>query len=730
MDLGKPAVLTSSKDPSSKQSSVKPKAARLINDALPPADLECDLVLLFDTESGSVPKEKKTAEVIEDSFKLLLTELVNAGFCFKVRVNKPGSVFIFVKASDAVVSFASYRSQIKDWLFGIRTSAPVIPASDKLDDDFSTAERLRLVHDRLTNSQNDHGLGITPGQSDWVFVKSIFALHDPQFNVAWIERWSTKWALDDAELDIIKNTFGEKIALYFAFLQYYFSRLLFPTVMGLLAFFVLPPYSPIFAIISSLWCSVFIESWKRREVELAVKWGVRGCSGLDTHRATFKGESEREDPITGALVQYYPQWKRVVKQFTAIPTALAAGLVLIGVQAVVFVIEIFLSEIYDGPLKQYLVFLPTALLATLVPTFTAFYNIIATRMTDWENHVTERTYDTAMTQKMFVLNFLTSYMGLFLSSYVYLPFGHLIAPNMDFISATMQRFIGEKASAKNFTINTHRLRQQYIYFTATAQLINFFVETLLPYIQRRAFKEVKKLQEKVTGAYEEVFKDDESEAPYLARVRAEADFPDYVVGDDYREMVVQFGYLSLFATVWPLAPLFSFINNWFELRGDAVKICLDTKRPIPGKAETIGPWLNNLIFLTWLGSLTTSSLVSMYRVSATESDCSYLVATRPWVLLAAVLLSEHAYFVARYLIGLIYDALDSTVVQKHQRQKYLNRQQTLKLSLPDEEPIETLEHEEMVVTEAKRDEWRAAIAEAVATLQTSLVKNETDKKEE
>jgi hypothetical protein len=120
----------------------------------------------------------------------------------------------------------------------------------------------------------------------------------------------------------------------------------------------------------------------------------------------------------------------------------------------------------------------------------------------------------------------------------------------------------------------------------------------------------------------------------------------------------------------------------------------------------------------------------MYRVSATESDCSYLVATRPWVLLAAVLLSEHAYFVARYLIGLIYDALDSTVVQKHQRQKYLNRQQTLKLSLPDEEPIETLEHEEMVVTEAKRDEWRAAIAEAVATLQTSLVKNETDKKEE
>ncbi|KAK9366695.1 calcium-activated chloride channel-domain-containing protein [Lipomyces kononenkoae] len=725
MDSDKPAVANSSTRPSSY---VKPSAAGLINYALPPADLESDLVIVFDTESGSVPKDKKTPVMVEDSFRVLLSVLVNAGFSFKVRVHKPGSVFIFVKASDAVVSFASYRSQIKDWLFGIRTSAPVV--QDKLDDNFSTAERLRLVYERLTNSQKDHGLGITPGQGDWVFVKSIFALHDPKFNVAWIERWSTKWVLDDDELDIIKNSFGEKIALYFAFLQYYFTRLLFPTVLGLLAFFFLPPYSPIFAIISCLWCCVFIESWKRREIELAVKWGVKGCSDLDTHRAAFKGESEREDPITGDLVRYYPPWKRVLKEFTAIPTALTAGLILIGIQAVVFVIEIFLSEIYDGPLKQYLVFLPTALLAALVPALTAFYNIIATGMTEWENHVTERTYDTSMTQKMFVLNFLTSYMGLFLTSYVYLPFGHLIAPNMDIISATMEHFIGEMASAKKFTINKFRLKQQYIYFTATAQLINFFVETLLPYIQRRAFKEAKKLQEKVTGTCEEVFKDKEEEASFLMRVRTEADFPDYVVGDDYREMIVQFGYLSLFSTVWPLAPLFSFINNWVELRGDAVKICLDTKRPIPSKGETIGPWLDNLTFLTWLGSMTTASLVSMYRASATEPDCSYLVSARPWVLLSAVLLSEHAYFVARYLIRLIYDALDSTVVQKHHRLQYLNRQQTLNRSLTEGEPIEALEHAEMVVTETKRDELRTSIADAVATLQLSLVKSEAAKKED
>lgn len=479
---------------------------------------------------------------------------------------------------------------------------------------------------------------------------------------------------------------------------------------------------------NSVWCCVFSEAWKRHEVELAVKWGVKGCSSLHAMRATFRGETERENPVTGEKEQYYPSWKRVMKQFTAIPTALVAGILLMALQGVVFVIEIFLAEIYDGPLKQYLVFLPTALLATLVPTFTAFYSIVVTKMTNWENHVTAHAYETSLTQKMFVLNFLTSYMGLFLSSYVYLPFGHLIEPNIDFITATVQKFVGEKATqSKTFTINTLRLRQQYIYFTATAQAINFFVETLLPYIQRRLFKEAKKLSNKVTGAHAFVFNDNPTESAFLTRVRAEAEFPEYEVDEDYREMIVQFGYLSLFSTVWPLAPLFSFINNWVELRGDAVKICLDTKRPIPSKAESIGAWLHNLTFLTWLGSLTTSSLVSLYRNSSTTLESGILVSTRPWMLLTTILLSEHVYFAVRYLIAIIFNALESPVVQRDRREKFVSRQAMLDTKSSSGEVLE----KKVEITEEKRELWRARIGQAVEVYKSSLqVKTEAEKKEE
>lgn len=53
----------------------------------------------------------------------------------------------------------------------------------------------------------------------------------------------------------------------------------------------------------------------------------------------------------------------------------------------------------------------------------------------------------------------------------------------------------------------------------------------------------------------------------------------------------QFGYLTLFSPVWPLASVSFLINNWIELRSDAVKICVEMKRPVPHRADSIGPWL-------------------------------------------------------------------------------------------------------------------------------------------
>lgn len=59
----------------------------------------------------------------------------------------------------------------------------------------------------------------------------------------------------------------------------------------------------------------------------------------------------------------------------------------------------------------------------------------------------------------------------------------------------------------------------------------------------------------------------------------------------------------------------SLLNNWFELRSDAFKIAVHTRRPIPSRTDTIGPWLDSLTFISWVAALTNSALVYLFRPS-------------------------------------------------------------------------------------------------------------------
>lgn len=52
----------------------------------------------------------------------------------------------------------------------------------------------------------------------------------------------------------------------------------------------------------------------------------------------------------------------------------------------------------------------------------AILTSIATKLNDHENHETSDAYDVALTQKVFVINFITSYMPIFLTAFVYVPF--------------------------------------------------------------------------------------------------------------------------------------------------------------------------------------------------------------------------------------------------------------------------------------------------------------------
>jgi len=52
--------------------------------------------------------------------------------------------------------------------------------------------------------------------------------------------------------------------------------------------------------------------------------------------------------------------------------------------------------------------------------------------------------------------------------------------------------------------------------------------------------------------------------------------------DDFNQMVIQYGYLALFAPACPLAPLLALANNITEIRGDAYDVLLKDPPPAAG----------------------------------------------------------------------------------------------------------------------------------------------------
>jgi anoctamin-10 len=123
-------------------------------------------------------------------------------------------------------------------------------------------------------------------------------------------------------------------------------------------------------------------------------------------------------------------------------------------------------------------------------------------------------------------------------------------------------------------------------------------------------------------------------------------------------MVTQFGFVTIWSTAWPLAPLFTFINNIIELRSDAFKITHHARRPIPARTDTMGPWLESISFITWLGALNNTALLFLFHRPSTPLS-SYAV-LRPFLAsqgarvttaLLLALASSHLYILFRTLIA-------------------------------------------------------------------------------
>lgn len=308
-------------------------------------------------------------------------------------------------------------------------------------------------------------------------------------------------------------------------------------------------------------------------------------------------------------------------------------------------------------LKEYL---PTVILALCLPFISDYLEGIAHRLTEYENWRTQDRHEMSLTQKVFVLNFITKYLPIFLSAFVYIPFGdHILTAARTYLQSTHG---WKHLLAADAHVDTGRLRSEVIALTVTEQISGFGEELILPMIRLRAAKWYADWKgtnlgynySASKGAYETP-----QEVELLAQIRDESQREPYNVHEDIEQMVTQFGYLALFSPVWPLVPIGFLVNNWFELRSDLLKISIDHQRPDPVRTDGIGSWIDSLNFLTWLGSIVTAAIVHLFHDTDKLNDPKTW-----WTLPITIFVAEHIYLTTKYLVRLALEQLGSAELRQ------------------------------------------------------------------
>ncbi len=90
--------------------------------------------------------------------------------------------------------------------------------------------------------------------------------------------------------------------------------------------------------------------------------------------------------------------------------------------------------------------------------------------------------------------------------------------------------------------------------------------------------------------------------------------------NDYMELVIQFGFVTLFGIAFPLLPMIAWITNLFEIQVDKTKLIYLSKRPNPISASGIGNWYYLFEFIAFVSIFTNVAVLVYTSNSYFELD--------------------------------------------------------------------------------------------------------------
>ncbi|XP_042631563.1 anoctamin-1-like isoform X1 [Cyprinus carpio] len=395
-----------------------------------------------------------------------------------------------------------------------------------------------------------------------------------------------------------------------------------------------------FAIFMSLWAAVFLEHWKRRQRCLQHSWDLTGMED-DEERAENElrpayedfllkkqekkaKNKKKEEPDTGtddkgrekllsAKGGQSPLASESLSWTDRLPgycINISSILLMVGVTfsavsgVILYRIIVFavmsMNPDHEAKANVRVTVTTTAVIINLlvVLVLDEIYGAIAAWITELEIPKTESTFEEHVILKAFLLKSMNSFAPVF---YVAFFKGRFAGRPGDYVYV-FKDFRMEECSPGGCLIEV--CIQLGIIMLGKQLIQNNVFEIAIPKLKKmyRTYKEEK------DGSADEEDKDSKREPQ---RWDLDYDLEPYEgLSPEYMEMVIQYGFVTLFVASFPLAPVFALLNNVIEIRLDAAKFVTEIRRPDAVSAKEIGIWYNILSGISKFAVITNAFVIS------------------------------------------------------------------------------------------------------------------------
>ncbi|XP_068116147.1 anoctamin-1 isoform X3 [Hyperolius riggenbachi] len=571
---------------------------------------------------------------------------------------------------------------------------------------FDSKTRSTIVYEilkRTTCTKAKYSMGITSLLANGVY-SAAFPLHDGDYDEGaesndrklLCDEWASYGVFYKYQpIDLVRKYFGEKIALYFAWLGVYTQMLIPASIVGIIVFLYgcatvdqdIPstemcdqrnnitmcplcdktcnywkissacatarashlfdnPATVFFSVFMALWAATFMEHWKRRQMRLNYRWDLTGFEEEQDHpraeyearvlQKSLKKDYKRKETRQAAPEDNTNKWRQTVMtamagvkltekekltwrdRTPAYVTNLIGIVFMIGLTfAIVFGVIVYrvstaaalaMSSNPSARANVRVTVTATAVIINLVVILVLdeVYGCIARWLTQIEVPKTDKTFEERLIFKAFLLKFVNAYTPIF---YVAFFKGRFVGRPGDYVYI-FGSFRMEECAPGGCLME---LCIQLSIIMLGKQLIqNNLFEIGIPKMKKliRHFK-----------SRRETYMDHDEHLKRKQRYELDYDLDPFAgLTPEYMEMIIQFGFVTLFVASFPLAPLFALLNNIIEIRLDAKKFVTELRRPLAVRAKDIGIWYN---ILRGVGKL--AVIINAFVISFTSDFIPRLV---------------------------------------------------------------------------------------------------------